>query len=128
MNKKWDTGKAIEKLRAKPKLMICDALLDQDIFAGSGNIIKNESLFRACIHPESLCGEIPDDQLKVLIKDVVKFTADFLKWNINHSLSKHLEAYGRETCPRNHIPFHKKDAGKTKRRSFYCDKCQLLYK
>ncbi|HJP62698.1 MAG TPA: DNA-formamidopyrimidine glycosylase family protein [Mucilaginibacter sp.] len=128
MSKKWDAAKAIEKLNAKPGLMICDALLDQDIFAGSGNIIKNESLFRARIHPESLCGKIPGDKLKVLMTDVVKFSADFLKWGIKHSLSKHLEVYKQEICPRNHIPFHKKDTGKTKRGSYYCDKCQVLYK
>ncbi len=52
--------------------MICDALLDQEIFAGSGNIIKNESLFMARIHPESICYQIPDEQLKELLKDVVK--------------------------------------------------------
>ncbi len=107
--------------------MICDALLDQDIFAGSGNIIKNESLFRARIHPESLCGKIPGDKLQALLKDVVKFSADFLKWRQKGILNKHLEAYEKDICPRNHIPFHRADTGKTKRHSYYCDKCQVLY-
>ncbi|HEX3383926.1 MAG TPA: DNA-formamidopyrimidine glycosylase family protein [Mucilaginibacter sp.] len=127
MSKKWDERKAIEKLKAKPKLMICDALLDQNIFAGSGNIIKNEALFRARIHPESLCGEIPDDKLKELSREVIAFSKEFLKYGKTHHLGERLEAYNEEMCPRNHIPFHKKDTGKTKRRTFYCDKCQVLY-
>src|ERR1700761_3156340 len=95
MSKKWDTGKAIEKLKAKQQRMICDALLDQEIFAGSGNIIKNESLFRARIHPESLCGNIPDEKLKDLAKEVVLFSKEFLKYGKTHHLGEHLEAYGR---------------------------------
>lgn len=127
MSKKWDEEKAIEKLKDKPKLMICDVLLDQDIFAGSGNIIKNESLFRARIHPESLCGKIPADKLKDLSKEVTAFSKEFLKYGKAHKLDGRLEAYGQEICPRYHIPFDKKDTGKTKRRSFYCDKCQVFY-
>jgi endonuclease-8 len=127
MNKKWDAGKALEKLKVKPQRMICDALLDQEIFAGSGNIIKNEALFRARIHPESLCGQVPEEKLKELLKEVVKFTADFLKWKKKNVLTKHLQAYEKDTCPRNHTPFNKKETGKSKRNSYYCDKCQVMY-
>jgi endonuclease-8 len=57
MSDKWDTAKAIEKLKLKPKVLIGDALLNQKIFSGVGNIIRNEAMFRARIHPESLVGE-----------------------------------------------------------------------
>lgn len=127
MSKKWDAHQALEKLKAKPKLMICDALLDQQIFSGSGNIIKNESLFRARIHPESLCGKIPNDKLKELVHDTASFAADFLKWKKKGILDKNLQAYEQETCPRNHIPFHRKDTGKGKRKSYFCEKCQVRY-
>ena len=36
-----------------------DALLDQDVFAGAGNIIKNEVLHRIRVHPESPVGRLP---------------------------------------------------------------------
>jgi len=127
MSPKWDAEKAIGKLKEKPKLMICDALLNQDIFAGSGNMIKNEALFRARIHPESLCGKIPAQQLANLATEVVKFSKIFLKYGKIHEVGEHLQAYGQEICPRNHIPFHKGETGKTKRSSFYCEKCQILY-
>ncbi len=38
----WNATNALKKLKKSPDLLSCDALLDQDIFAGSGNIIKNE--------------------------------------------------------------------------------------
>lgn len=127
MSDEWDTEKAIAKLRAKPKTMICDALLDQNIFAGSGNIIKNETLFRAKLHPESIIGHIPDKKLHELIDAVIGFSQDFLKWRQVNQLTRHLEAHKKDICPRNLIPFHKKDTGKTKRHSYYCEKCQELF-
>jgi endonuclease-8 len=127
MSKKWDSGKALTKLKAKPKMMICDALLDQKIFSGSGNIIKNESLFKGKLHPESIIGEIPDDKLKDLIAEVVKFSGEFLKYRKAGILTKNLQAYEKDICPRNLIPFHKTDTGKTKRHSYYCEKCQELF-
>ncbi|WP_214070008.1 DNA-formamidopyrimidine glycosylase family protein [Mucilaginibacter sp. dw_454] len=127
MSKEWDTAKAIKRLKAKPKTMICDALLDQKIFSGSGNIIKNESLFRARLHPESVIGEISDKKLEELIVEVINFTKDFLKWRKAGILTKHLNAYEKDICPRNHIPFHRADTGKTKRHSYYCEKCQELF-
>lgn len=38
MNDQWDKKKAKAKLKEIPEVLICDALLDQDIFAGVGNI------------------------------------------------------------------------------------------
>lgn len=127
MSDEWNSDKAIAKLKAKPKTMICDALLDQNIFAGSGNIIKNEALFRARLHPESIIGYIPDDKLQELIKQVVDFTQDFLKWRRVNQLTKHLQAHEQKICPRDLIPFCKADTGKTKRHSYYCEKCQELF-
>src|SRR5438132_2866112 len=46
LSDEWDAPKAKKRLRKLPDAMVCDALLNQDIFAGVGNIIKNEVLFR----------------------------------------------------------------------------------
>ena len=128
MSDDWDTDKAIEKLKAKPKVLICDALLDQKIFSGVGNIIRNEALFRARLHPENAIGDIPDKKLKELINQTVKYSFDFLEWKKINQLTRHFEAYEKETCPRDHIPFTIADLGKTKRHTYYCDVCEVLYK
>ncbi len=69
MNDTWSPRKAILKLKGMPLMLACDALLDQNIFAGSGNIIKNEVLYRVKIHPESEIGKIPKQKLSVLVKE-----------------------------------------------------------
>jgi endonuclease-8 len=128
MSNKWDTAKAIEKLKAKPKVLLGDAMLDQKIFSGVGNIIRNEALFRARLHPNNLIEDIPQEKLTTLVNETVKYSFDFLKWKKKGELTKHFEAYEQQTCPRDHIPFHKADLGKTKRHTYYCDKCEIFYK
>jgi len=127
MSKKWDTEKAMTKLKAKPKALAGDVLLDQQIFSGVGNIIRNEALFRARIHPASTIGYIPDNKLHELVDEIIRYTFDFLKWKKKGVLREHFKAYEQEMCPRDHIPFHKADLGKTKRHTYYCNVCEKLY-
>lgn len=67
MSSSFNAMKALEKLQSKPLQLVCEALLDQHVLAGVGNKIKNESLFRRQVHPESLVGEIPKKVLQKLI-------------------------------------------------------------
>lgn len=52
MNPLWDAAQARRKRRAVPGMLVADALLDQALFAGVGNIIKNEVSHRIRVHPE----------------------------------------------------------------------------
>jgi len=127
MNDKWDPDKAQRKLNQQPTTLVCDALLDQNIFSGVGNIIKNEVLFRIRVHPESMIGALPNEQLRELIDEVRLYSFDFLEWKKNYVLKKHWLAHTKTICPRCNIPLIKKYAGKTKRRTFFCTNCQILY-
>lgn len=127
MNEHWDAKAARKKLKAIPDTLICDALLDQQIFAGVGNIIKNEVLWRLRIHPESRTGNIPTAKITALLKEAVKYSFEFLDWKKQGVLKKHWQAHTKKTCPRCDIPFVKKYTGKTKRRSFFCTNCQVQY-
>ena len=127
MNSEWDSRQALKKLRSQPDTMVCDALLDQAIFAGVGNIIKNEVLFITRIHPESIIGKIPAPKLRQLVKETVRYAFQFLEWKKEFTLRKHWLAHTKTTCPRDHIPFIKAWLGKTDRRSFFCPVCQKIY-
>ncbi|MCC8409881.1 endonuclease [Mucilaginibacter sp. UR6-1] len=127
MNDDFNPKKAIEKIKAKPGRMICDVLLDQQVFSGVGNIIKNEVLFRSKIHPASIADTIPPKRLKALIAETVAYSFKFLDQKQAGTLSRNWQAYEQEECPRNHVPFVKKDLGKTKRHCFYCERCQKCY-
>ncbi|HSZ84949.1 MAG TPA: DNA-formamidopyrimidine glycosylase family protein [Puia sp.] len=128
MNENWNVSKAKRKLKANNNMMICDALLDQEIFAGVGNIIKNEVLFITRIHPESIINNIPVKKVNELVKEARDYSFDFLKWKKEFVLKKHWLAYAKKICPRCNIPFVKRHLGRTNRRSFFCENCQILYK
>src|SRR4051812_8935216 len=128
MNDSWDEKNAITKLKEKKNALICDALLDQDIFAGVGNIIKNEVLYRVKIHPESIVEKIPAAKIKKLIDESRIYSFQFLEWKRKFELKKHWLAHTKKTCLRCNLPIIKKHTGLKKRRSFFCKKCQLIYK
>lgn len=127
MNSNWSPRKAGAKLKKIPNTLACDALLDQAIFAGVGNIIKNEVLFRIKVHPESRIGKLPRQKLSALIKEARDYSFDFLEWKKAFVLKKHWLIHTKKTCPRCNLPVIKKYTGKTKRRSFFCTNCQLIY-
>lgn len=127
LNDSWDAAKARGKLKAQPGMMVCDALLDQQIFSGVGNIIKNEVLFRIRVHPKTKVGDLPAKKLTELIKEARNYSFDFLKWKKAYELKKHWLAHTRTICPRCHIPLIKEYLGRTHRRSFFCNNCQVLY-
>ena len=127
MSDSWDPKAAFKKLQAIPDALICDALLDQDIFAGVGNIIKNEVLFRVKLHPESRVGAIPPKLLKTVVKEARVYSFQFLEWKKKFELKKHWLAHTKKICPRDNVPLSFAYLGKTHRRSFYCEQCQVLY-
>ena len=127
MNDEWNSRAAKKKLKENRGELVCDVLLNQNIFAGVGNIIKNEVLFRIRLHPENKIEDIPLVKLNELIMEARNYSFDFLKWKKEFVLKKHWLAHTKRICPRCNIPFIKKYCGKTKRRTFFCANCQVLY-
>ncbi|WP_296000178.1 DNA-formamidopyrimidine glycosylase family protein [Rugamonas sp.] len=127
MSDQWDAALALKKLRALPDTLACDALLDQTIFAGVGNIIKNEVLFRIRLHPLARLGDLPPRKLRELVEQARVYAGEFLEWKLAGTLKAHWLAHTKSGCPRCHIPFHRAQLGKTQRRSFFCTRCQKQY-
>ena len=127
MNKKFSAAKAKQKLAKKPKMIAADALLDQTIFAGVGNIIKNEVLFRVKVHPKSKVGKIPAVKLNAMIKQSTKYSFEFLEQKKDDTLDEHWKVYTKPKCPRDGNKIKKEYLGKASRRTYYCTKCQVLY-
>lgn len=127
MSDQWDEKAALKKLLLKPQALVCDVLLDQQIFAGVGNIIKNEVLYRIKVHPATLVAALPKAKLKELIKEARVYSFDFLHWKKEFTLKKHWLAHNKRTCLRCNLPMFKAHLGKTNRRTFFCNHCQILY-
>jgi endonuclease-8 len=106
MSDAWDSAAARRKLKARPDMLVCDALLDQTIFSGVGNIIKNDALYRIGVDPRSF---------------------DFLDWKRESVLKQHWQVHTKTRCPHCGGPVVKKYLGKTNRRSFFCPRLQVLY-
>jgi endonuclease-8 len=128
MGDSWNAKAARKKIKEIPEELVCDTLLNQNIFTGVGNIIKNEVLFRIRLHPETKMGAICAIKLNQLIKEARNYSFDFLEWKKAFVLRKHWLAHTKKICPRDQVPLIKKYCGKTKRRTFYCERCQVLYK
>ena len=127
MSLDWNPKKAKEKLKKVAEEMVCDVLLDQDIFSGVGNIIKNEVLYRIGVHPESIIGRLPAMKVKRLLEEARLYSFDFLEWKRQYELKKHWLAHTKKICLRCDLPIIKKYTGGKQRRSFFCLKCQKLY-
>src|SRR4051812_20787089 len=127
MSDAWDAKLAIERLRAHPDMLVCDALLDQDIFAGVGNIIKNEVLFRIGVHPLSTIGALPAPKLRELVREARQYSFDFLYWKKRFQLRAHWLAHNKSICPRDHLKYQRAYLGVRQRRSFFCELCQRRY-
>ena len=124
----WDPKIARRKLKAAPTMIVCDALLDQKIFSGVGNIIKNEVLYRIKVHPENRIKNLPPRKLTALINEARNYSFDFLRWKKEFTLRKHWLAHTKKICLRCNLPIIKKYLGKTNRRTFFCIGCQVRYK
>jgi endonuclease-8 len=127
MSDTWNEKKALTALKKIPGTMVCDALLDQNIFAGVGNIIKNEVLFRIKVHPESLVGKLKSKQLKSFVQEAKNYSFDFYEWKKVYQLRKHWLIYKKRNCTRCDIPTTTRHTGKGKRYSYFCENCQQLF-
>ena len=74
--------KFAERLGTKPNWKIKQALLDQEVLAGVGNIYSDESLWRASIHPTTLVRHVAKniqkmEALYIAVKQVLSAGIDF---------------------------------------------------
>ena len=120
----WDSRAALRKLRRHRRAEIADVLLDQSIFAGVGNIIKNEVLFRTRTSPMARVGDLSARKLKRIVDDARVFSFRFLELRRGFALRKNLEIYGRGECPSCGGRVRRKVHGTRGRRSFFCVACQ----
>jgi endonuclease-8 len=128
MSEKWNPSKALKALKYQENEMVCDSLMDQEVFAGVGNIIKNEVLFITKVHPESINKNIPVKKMKEVVKVAREFCFDFLRWKRKFELKKHYRIYTKKVCPDCGSKVKLKQTGHRMRRSFFCINCQVLYK
>lgn len=120
MSDEWSPARALRELRLHADEEIADVLLDQGIFAGLGNIIKNEILFLAGVHPQTRVGALPAAKRKALVGLAKSFSQQFYAWRKVFQLKKHLQVYHRSACPTCGGKIIRGKTGVRRRWSFYC--------
>lgn len=123
LSARFHRGQALEALRnSRP---VCFTLLDQRYFSGLGNIIKNEILFLAGIHPLTPGSLLGLKTLESILDHAIRFTSDWLH-NKLQGIRMHHQIYLKETCPLGHAVM--KDTfgppGGLKRPTWWCPECQ----
>lgn len=127
----WNEDRVVKKLvtkRAKSKgpIYLCDVLLDQEIFAGSGNIVKNEVLFNLRRHPLTPLSHIAVRDLRPLVRSVRKYCESFYAWKKRFELRRHWQVYRKWNCPVCGSRLIREKFGKLDRKNFHCPRCQRL--
>lgn len=105
---------------------IGDVLLNQNILAGIGPIIRTETLYHAKIHPASLIKDIPEKKLIFLLKMIEDYAEEFLTLLKTDSVEKNALIFEKKNCPKDKTPVITEENGNTK--TYVCPKCQKLYK
>jgi endonuclease-8 len=124
MSKKWNPKKAATKLTAHPKSQICDLLMDQEIFAGLGNIMKNEILFNVRLHPEAKIADLEKTEITNVVQEARKYARQFYKWKKANVLKRNWQVFRKPTCPVCQRKVKKRPTGRLERMSHYCSNCQ----
>ena len=105
---------------------IGEALLNQNILAGVGPIIRTETLYHAKIHPDSFIKSIPEKKLIFLLKMVQDYAEEFLTLLKTDSVEKNALIFEKKNCPKDKTPVIIETLGNTK--TYICPKCQKLFK
>lgn len=124
MSSKWNSRKATKAVKGYPHEEVGDVLLDQTIFSGVGNIIKNEVLFLVKKLPTTPIHDLPPSLLRKIVKTAQQFSKQFYEWRKQFVLKKHYQIYRKNLCHRCGGKVCKKKTGKRERVSFYCPRCQ----
>jgi len=126
LSKNFDKAYVKSLIRLKPDKTIDDVLMDQDIFSGVGNKIRNESLYRSGIHPLSVTGRIPAAKITKLINEVLKYAKIFYdqlgKKGVHDSFQVYQQKYAADGSE-----VTMKILPKTKRKIFFSENRQQLY-
>ncbi len=120
----WDKEKLVELILKEKERKIGDVLLDQKIFNGIGNILRNEILFRARINPERKIKDLKIDEIYEIAFYAKNLCEEFLKLKKKGKKLK-LFVYNKKICFKcgSSLIFYRQEPNK--RKTFYCPVCQI---
>src|SRR5262245_26486758 len=135
----FDEADARSRLRAQEVEAIGDALLNQRVMAGIGNVFKSETLFVAGVDPFRPVSALSDDEIarvieiaRDLLQASVLAPAQTLSTAVGRRTTRSLDpneklwVYGRsgKPCRRCGMPIEARKTGIDARLTYWCPTCQ----
>lgn len=117
----FDLSSAVRSLRASPDRALGDALLDQSLVAGIGNIFKSEACFAARLDPWRPVAELGDDDLRAALEAARSLMLEAV------ATGRHTYAVyrARRPCPNCGGRIASRGQGDANRTTYWCPRCQL---
>jgi endonuclease VIII len=139
----FDPVTAAAALRSAPALGVGEALLQQSLIAGLGNVYKSEVCFACSVNPFRLVSSLTDSELECLIRTAQKFLAanvtdasgsgmvtysGFRRTTGRANSADRLWVYARagQPCRRCGTPVQRSKQYSDARVTFWCPECQAL--
>lgn len=117
-----DLEVATRSLRAAPDRTIGDALLDQTLIAGIGNIFKSEACFAARIDPWRRVADLSEEELgRILGRGRELMRESVARGRPSRAVYRR----AGQPCPRCGGPILSRGQGDANRTTYWCPRCQL---
>jgi endonuclease-8 len=126
MSPNWDRAYVFREVRNLPATTtVDDLLMDQRLFTGVGNIIKNEVLWRLKLAPSTRLGDLSPRQVGRLVSDARAYSQRFYELKKQYILRKNYQIYRKGVCPRGcDTKIRHEKTGTRERMSHWCPVCQ----
>lgn len=119
---RFELEAAVAAIRSDPSRRLGDALLDQHLVAGIGNIFKSEACFAAKVDPWRPVGELSDAELREVLGDARKLMQGAVATG-RHQFRIYRRRPG--VCPRCRGPVSSRGQGDDNRTTYWCPRCQV---
>jgi len=116
-----DYDEMVARLRGHEDRQVGDALLDQRLVSGIGNVWKVESLWAERLSPWRKLGEVTDDELRAVLAtahDLMRARLDDVPG------TRHVYRRKGHMCPRCGTPVKSWPQGDQARMAYWCPACQ----
>jgi len=112
----------LARLRADPEREVGDALLDQRLVAGIGNLWKAEGLWEARVSPWRRLEEVDDSELRAVLEAAHMLMRTSVE---GPRPARHVYRRAGRICPRCGGIVHSASQGANARTAYWCPGCQV---
>jgi endonuclease VIII len=118
----FDVDAVIAAMRADPSRGLGDALLNQHLVAGIGNIFKSEACFAARVDPWRPVGDLSDEEMNAVLTAAREQMQAAVESGGRHRFRVYKRRQG--ACPSCRGPISSRGQGDANRTTYWCPRCQ----